>query len=244
MESNQEETNTQSEYLSATELLDFNTESIQELIKEKGWKKIPTKTAIIGAIYTFVRDEIPFGYNTSLPMKASAILSEGYGQCITKTILLMALFRAMDIPCRYHAFTVDKIILRGILKGSGYSMAPKQLYHGWVEIKFRRTWIQLEGHIVDRPYILKLQSKFQNYMGSFYAYGLAVLNFKNPPINWEESHTYVQKRAIEQDFGIFNSPDEFFLEYQQAAKLTKKFCYRHFIQPNINKNIRAIREAE
>lgn len=243
MGSNQEE-NIQSQYLSATELLDFNAKPIQKLIQEKGWKKIPSKTALIGAIYTYVRDEIPFGYNSSIPMQASSILCEGYGQCINKTILLMALFRAMGIPCRFHAFTVDKIILRGILKGTAYSLAPKQLYHGWVEIHFRRSWIQLEGHIIDRPYLFQLQSKFQNYMGSFYAYGLAVLNFKNPPINWEESHTYVQKRAIEQDFGTFNSPDEFFLKHPEASKLSKTFSFRHFIQPNINKHIKAIREEE
>ena len=156
----------------------------------------------------------------------------------------MALLLAMDIPCRFHEFTVDKIILRGILKGTGYSLAPKQLYHGWVEVQFRRSWIQLEGHIIDKYYLLKLQSKFQNYMGSFYAFGLAVLNFKNPPINWEETHTYVQKRAIEEDFGIFNSPDEFFQKHPEASKFSKKFSYRHFIQPNLNKHIKAIREEE
>jgi transglutaminase-like putative cysteine protease len=242
MESKQEETNTIPEYLCTTELLDFNADSIQKLIEDKGWKKISTKTALIGAIYTFVRDEIPLGYNDSSTMKASEILSEGYGQCITKTILLMALFRAVDIPCRFHGFTVDKILQRGILKGLGYKMNPSLLYHGWVEIQFNRAWIQLEGHIVDRLYIQRLQQKFPDYMGSFYAYGLAVLNFKNPPINWEEEHTYIQKRAIEQDFGVFDSPDEFFKRHPEANNLSHKFAYRRIIQPNLNKNIKAIRE--
>jgi transglutaminase-like putative cysteine protease len=242
MESKGETRTSKFEYLSSTKLLDFEAKNIQKLIEERGWRKIPTKTALIGAVYTFVRDEIPLGYNKSSVMKASAILSDGYGQCVTKSILLMALFRAMDIPCRFHAFTVDKILQRGILKGLGYKLSPDQLYHSWVEIQFNRNWIKLEGHIVDRPYLAKLQTRFPNYMGSFYAYGLAVLNFKNPPINWTEEHTFVQSRAIEKDFGVFDSPDAFFSRYPEANDLSQKFSYRHFIQPNLNKNIKAIRD--
>ncbi len=35
-------------------------------------------------------------------------MKDGYGQCNTKGTLFMALFRSVDIPCRFHGFTIDK----------------------------------------------------------------------------------------------------------------------------------------
>jgi transglutaminase-like putative cysteine protease len=242
MERKQEESNPQPEYLCPTRLLDFDSLSIQKLLKERGWEKIQRKKARIEAVYQFVRDEIAYGYNEQVLVKASEVLSQGYGQGITKSILLMALLRGVGIPCRYHAFTVDKILQRGILKGAGYKLQRTQMYHSWVEIFFEKEWICIEGHIVDKPYIEKLQALFPDYMGSFYAYGLAVLNFRNPPNKWEGNHTYVQSRAIEDDLGIFDCPDDFFARYPDADTFCKKYAYRKLIRPVLNKNIKAIRE--
>ncbi len=46
-------------------------------------------------------------------MNAVQILNDGYGQCNTKATLLMALLRAVSIPCRLHAFDVTKDLQRG-----------------------------------------------------------------------------------------------------------------------------------
>lgn len=66
----------------------------------------------IGAVYDFVRDRIAFDYNESDVLPASHVLSNGYGQCTTKTTLLMALLRACRIPCRFHGATIDLSLKR------------------------------------------------------------------------------------------------------------------------------------
>ncbi|WP_320128754.1 transglutaminase-like domain-containing protein [uncultured Sphaerochaeta sp.] len=243
MEISTENEQQQATYLDPTTLLDFESLPIQKLVHKREWLSITSKSELIEAVYNFVRDEIPYGFNNKLNLTASQILAEGYGQCITKTTLLMALFRAVSIPCRFHGFTIDKVVQRGILKGIGYKLTPGQIYHSWVEIQFNNSWIKLEGHIVDRPYLDKLRGMFPNYMGSFYAYGIAVLNFKNPPIHWMEEHTYIQKQAIERDLGIFDSPDSFFTKYPGATAREKSLVYRQFVQTSINKNIQKIRET-
>ncbi len=100
------------DYLSETALLDYGHASLRELIQDRGWESLPTRQRI-GAVYTFVRDDIPFGYNQSDAIPASRVLADGYGQCNTKTILLMALLRGGGIPCRFHGATIHKQLQKG-----------------------------------------------------------------------------------------------------------------------------------
>ena len=110
-------------YLKATRMLDYECESIQQLINEKGWKKLQ-ELERIKSIYGFVRDEILFGYNIDDDISASRVLSDGYGQCNTKGTLFMALLRACGIPCRVHGFTIDKKLQKGAMTGFVYRNAP------------------------------------------------------------------------------------------------------------------------
>ena len=79
-------------YLEETELLDYSCLDILKLIDSRGFDKLDDFNKI-KEIYNFVRDEILFGYNVCDEMAASKILSDGYGQCNTKSILFMALLR-------------------------------------------------------------------------------------------------------------------------------------------------------
>ena len=230
-------------YLEPTPLLDYTHPDIQQLITSKGWDTIKTKTDLIGEVYSFVRDEIAYGYTKSFSIPASQILAKGYGNCITKSTLLMALLRAVGVPCRFNAMTISKVIFRGLLPGLSYKMAIKPLYHAWVEVKFNNKWLAMEGHIVDRPYIAKLQTKFPSYMGSFYGYGIAVLNFRNPDNRWSENNTYVQNQAIEEELGVFDTPDAFFSQYPAADAYTQSLRYRAIIRGRLNKSIRAVRSS-
>ena len=92
------------QYLSQTPLLDFEATRIQRLIADRGWLSL-SQTDRIGAAYDFVRSEILFGYNSDDALPASSVLADGYGQCNTKGTLLMALLRALGVPCRFHGFT-------------------------------------------------------------------------------------------------------------------------------------------
>jgi len=71
-----------------------------------------------------VRDEIAVGYNESDDLIASRVLADGIGQCNTTGTLLMALLRAVGIPCRFHGFTIDKALQKGAITGFAYWLAP------------------------------------------------------------------------------------------------------------------------
>lgn len=229
-------------FLCATPLLDFDSPSIACLIDERGWKRISSKTALIEAIYTMVRDEVSYGYTEHFAIAASEVLTLGMGNCLTKTTLLMALLRAVGIPCRMEAAMVGRILHRGLLKGLSFTLSPPTLFHSWVSVFYQDRWVELGGHIVDRPYVEKLQARYPDYMGSFYGYGIATLNFRNPPIKWEGEGTAIQAKAIRGKLGSFPDPDAFFAAHPEAEGRTRMLRYKLVLRPRLNRNIARIRE--
>ena len=228
-------------YLEETALLDYNSFAIKELIKSKNWQLMDEKGKIL-AIYNYVRYDISFGYNVGDNISATRVLRDGYGQCNTKGILFMALLRAIGVSCRMHGFYVDNSMQKGMLKSFYYALSPKDILHSWVEVFYKDNWFNLEGFILDMGYISKLQEKFKDCNGSFYGYAVAVDDFKNPPIEWDENDTYIQKENITKDLGTFNNPDELFTKYTQKIGLVKNLAYKYLVRHLMNKNVRAIRE--
>lgn len=70
-------------YLKNTQMLNYEAESIQKLIRNRKWMELDEYQRI-GAVYDFVRNEILFGYNSSDLLNAEEVLRDGYGQCNTK----------------------------------------------------------------------------------------------------------------------------------------------------------------
>lgn len=228
------------QYLQETGMLDFRKESIQALLAEKGWMQ-KDEFQRIKSIYDFIRDEIAFGYNIDDTLSASAVLRDGYGQCNTKGTLLMALLRAAGIPCRLHGFTIDKKLQKGAMTGLIYLLAPRSIVHSWVEVQYDGNWYNLEGFILDRPYLKQLQRKFRNVKTNFCGYGVATDNFQHPQIDWNGNDTYIQKEGINHDYGIFDAPDEFFQKYQQQLPPIKKWLFQTIGRKVMNSNVKAIR---
>jgi hypothetical protein len=100
----------------------------------------------------------------------------------------------------------------------------------------------LEAFIIDKQYLSKLQAKFSDCIGSFCGYGVAVKEFGNPVIDWNKNDTYIQKEGINNDFGIYNSPDTFFAEHSQELNFLKRFLYRNIFRHLMNKNVKKIRD--
>ena len=113
-----------------------------------------------------------------------------------------------------------------------------------VEVFYKGKWLNLEGFILDKFYLNKLQEKFSDCDTSFCGYGVAVKDFKNPPIDWNENDTYIQSEGIVQDFGVFNSPDELFAKHFQKLNAFKKFMFRNLIRHLMNKNVAKIRSMK
>lgn len=228
--------------LATTALLDFKHPSVDALLQTRGWPQL-AETERIGAAYNFVRDEIHFGYNRSDDLKASEVLADGYGQCNTKSTLLMALLRALDIPCRFHGFTINKRLQRGAITGLGYWLAPRNIIHSWVEVWAGGRWTRLEGFILDKPYLSALQQRFAGHRGAFCGYGVATPDLQCPPVDWTGGDTFIQKDGINQDLGVFASPDEFYASHGVNVTGIKRYLFQNLIRHRMNGNVARIRRG-
>ena len=229
-----------SQYLPATPILNFQHESIQALINERGWQSLDTYNRI-GAAYGFVKDEILFGYNRSDDIPASEVLVDGYGQCNTKGNLLMALLRALDIPCRFHGFTIDQQLQKGAIPGYVFWLAPKYIIHSWVEVYYEGKWLNLEGFILDNTYLTSIQQRFSDVKQSFCGYGIATSCLAKPDTEWRGSDTYIQKEGIHDDFGLYDSPDAFYAQHGTNLSGLKRWLYQNLIRHLINHNVATLR---
>lgn len=229
-------------YLQETKMLDYSDERIQQLIRKRNWKCL-SEFECVKAIYNFVRDEILFGYNIDDCIPASKVLEDGYGQCNTKGTLFMALLRACNIPCRVHGFTIDKELQKGAMTGIVYKNAPQNVLHSWVEVYFENKWYELEGVILDRKYLSNLQERHGDCTGAFCGYGVAVKDFHNPMIDFDRNNTYIQSEGINQDFGVFYSPDELLEEHHQEISAIKAFAYKNLGRHLMNRNVKRIRKV-
>jgi GNAT superfamily N-acetyltransferase len=228
-------------YLQDTKMLDYTNPNIQRLIERKGWKKL-SEFERIKSIYNFVRDEILFGYNIDDRIPASKVLRDGYGQCNTKGTLFMAILRALEIPCRVHGFTIDKKLQKGAMTGFVYKSAPQNVFHSWVEVYFEDKWYELEAFILDRNYLTSLQAQNAECTGAFCGFGVAVKDFQNPVIDFDRNNTYIQSEGINQDFGVYDSPDELLKEHHQEMSFIKSLAYRYLGRHLMNYNVKKIRK--
>ncbi len=230
------------DYLKETRMLDYSNKEIQKLIAQKKWQSL-SKEEALKSVYNFVRDEIKFGYNISDDIPASQVLKDSLGQCNTKSTLLMALLRALEIPNRLHGSLVNKELQKGIISGLRYYFAPKNIVHSWVEVYINDRWYALEGVIVDKIYLSKLQEKNSKSTSKFCGYAVYVDDFKKPTIDWNFNDTYIQSLGVNKDFGVFDTPDEFFSTHSQKLGRIKNFIYENHLRHIMNKNVDKIRNS-
>lgn len=227
-------------YLAETKMLDLSDPSIQSLIERRRWQSLD-EFECIRSVYNFVRDEILFGYNVDDNIPASKVLADGYGQCNTKGTLFMALLRGCGIPCRIHGFTIDKRLQKGAMTGLVYCLAPRNVFHSWVEVYLEGVWYELEAFILDKEYLERLQMANPECTGAFCGYGVAVRDLHNPVIDFDRNDTYIQSEGINQDFGVYDSPDDLLKEHHQDMSSLKAFVYRNIGRHLMNANVRRIR---
>ena len=206
------------EYLQATHLVDLGAGAVRETAARLVQGTATPREAAV-KIYCFVRDEIKFGYNRRDDIPASEVLRDGYGQCNTKSVLLVALLRAADIPARFHLAQVDKAVQWGVMPPLAYRFAPDKVTHTWVEAHLNDRWIVLEGVIMDKPYFLaarRLLLEGGRPMG--YAIGLppeVLVNCADGRcIDWDgASDVTSQMTAVVADFGPAADPEEFYRQH-------------------------------
>jgi hypothetical protein len=230
-------------YLEETPLLDYRHPAVAALVDQRGWRDLARTDpgSAIEGVYDFVREELPFGYNAGDELSASRVLRDGYGQCNTKGVVLMALLRAVGVPCRIHGFTIDKRIQRGAVSGLAWWLAPRSIVHSWVEILFEDRWINLEGFIIDGAYLEGVRAMHPHVRGRFEGYAVATENLAAPPIRWCGRDTYIQRTGINHDFGVFDSPDEFFARHGSNLSGLRRVLYGGLIRHAMNRRVARVR---
>ena len=225
-----------------TPILDFETPAIQDLIRSRGWRDRPPYERI-GAVYSFVKDEIVFGYNRSDDLPASEVLRDGYGQCNTKGNLLMALLRGVGLEARFHGFTIHKALQKGAIPAWLFPVAPARILHSWVEVRLDDEWIPLEGFILDARYLGALQRRFADVQGPFEGYGAATPDLRRPAVEWCGRPTYIQREGIADDFGLFDDPDTFYAERGTNLRGVRRWLYEHVFRHAMNRTVARIRDG-
>lgn len=226
--------------LKHTPMVDFNHPQIKSLIEHRKWRDLSQYDAI-DAIYNYVRDEIPFGYNADDRIPASQVLSDGYGQCNTKGTLLITLLRTVGISTRFHGFTIYNELQRGAIPNYLFFFAPKRIIHSWVEVYYKERWINLEGYIIDKPYLKQIQSRFAEENESFSGFGIATKCLASPDVDWTGEDTYIQSDGIADDFGTYEQPDAFYSNHGSNLAGIKKVLFRYALRHLMNRNVNNIR---
>lgn len=88
-----------------------------------------------------------------------------------------------------------------------------------------------------------IDKKFQNCVGYFCGYGVAVKDFQHPIIDFNRNNTYIQSEGIKQDFGVYDSPDELLRNHHQDISAIKTFAYRYLGRRLMNLKVREIRKS-
>ena len=109
--------------------------------------------------------------------------------------------------------------------------------------KRQDRWYELEAFILDKKYLQKLQEKNSDCKGAFCGYGVAVKDFKNLIIDFDRNNTYIQSEGINQDFGVYDSPDDLLKAHHQEMSAIKAFLYKHFGRHLMNRNVKKIRNC-
>ncbi|MBW1296542.1 transglutaminase-like domain-containing protein [Aquimarina litoralis] len=131
------------DYLRATYYYDYQSEDIQNLIKEFNNDDLSTKEKAV-ELYLKVRDEWRYDpYHIRLKKeayKASELVKRSSGHCLDKSIILIAGLRGLGIPARIHLAKVKNHIgvERLIEKFGTNELTP----HGMINVFLNGKWLK------------------------------------------------------------------------------------------------------
>lgn len=131
-------------YLETTYYFDFENESVQQLISEYKNDSLTDKEKTI-RMYTKVRDNWKYDpYSISLSKEkyiSSHIAQKQSGNCVEKSIILIACLRALGIPARLHLGKVKNHIAveRLTEKFGSNELTP----HGMVNVHLNNKWLKM-----------------------------------------------------------------------------------------------------
>ncbi|QOW51522.1 MULTISPECIES: hypothetical protein [unclassified Acinetobacter] len=90
----------------------------------------------------------------------------------------------------------------------------------------------------------KIGAAYQFVKDDFCGYGVATKCFSSPDTDWRGENTYIQKEGIHDDFGLYDSPDEFYFEKGTNLSGFKRWIYQRLIRHLINMNVSKLRNRK
>lgn len=199
-----DENSVESQYLVATPMCDYD-DPVVRAFADRILAGANSKREMAVRIFGFVRDTIRFSMAFS-KSKASQILKLGYGECLTKTNVQVALLRKAGIPARMHWVIAQTEVLKGLVAGVVLRSMPPEASHFWAECYLDGHWISCEA-ILDKPL----------YEGML-RQGLITKN-QIPTIDWDgEGDLVVLSHWITSDRGHVSSADEAHRAYQNNGE--------------------------
>jgi transglutaminase-like putative cysteine protease len=193
-----------SEYLITTPMCDHDHPLVQATA-HRVVAGVQTNREMAIRVFDFVRDTIRFSMAFS-KSKASQILKLGYGECITKTNVQVALLRAVGIPARMRWVMVQTKVLNGLVAGVALRFMTPEASHFWTECYLEDHWISCEA-LLDKPLYKGMLKK-----------GL-ITRDQVPTIDWDGGKDLVVlKPWITNDRGSVASADDAHQAYQNNGE--------------------------
>ncbi|MFX1322729.1 MAG: transglutaminase-like domain-containing protein [Promethearchaeota archaeon] len=132
-------------YLQPSEFFDFNKKSVMNKAIEITNDLNSQKEKAI-ALFYWVRDEIKYNMALFVPKVknyfiASKTIRRQEGFCVSKSILLSTLARAVGIPARIHLCDlINHLVSQKIIDFMGHNI---MYYHGYSEFYLDNKWVKL-----------------------------------------------------------------------------------------------------
>lgn len=224
-----------------TNLVDYENPIVKNkaLILSKCHKTIEGK---ITALFYYVRDDIKFQFPYEGDfINASQTIKYGYGQCNNKTILFLALCKAVGIESRVHFSLIDKEIQRGLIKGLFYWIIPQKISHSWLEVKLDNKWFPIDSYINDNEYYIVAKNKLRE-RGWNTGYSIACSKNESSIELDFNNEQFVQMDAVTDDHGVYDDPVDYYKspKYKNRPNALKLFVYKIFIR-SVNNRVKKIR---
>jgi hypothetical protein len=198
-----------------TKILDYTTASLVafRLRALKGVRgNALTK---LRALYDAIT-KLRLGYNRNDDVPASEVLRDGYGQCNTKAILLLALARGAGIPSRVHAYRLTKELQRERHAAWLVFFMPRTTLFFWPEFFIDKKWRPLEELVHEK-----------NKEWTACPFDGARYSLTPVPVN-----------SVEEDHDVWDSPDAYFEKHKPTVTGWRKLGFALLGRRLMNARIR------
>ena len=152
--------------------------------------------------------QLPFGcLGDGTGVSSLTVLKSARGDCHTKSTLLVALLRSIDIPARLRFVTLKPDFLHGIL-----DLGDQPVEHCCAEVWLDGRWVPIDSHVVD-PLLAKAARRRLSEEGRALGYGIHALG----QIQWDgRSPSFGQFSEQDaaslpiRDWGVYDDPYQFY----------------------------------